>query len=373
MVTGGFFDYQPASRRYTLPAAYAALLAGDRAANVAPMAAQLRALAGALPELEQCLAEGGGLARAAFTPHFAAADAGSGDSWRRIYDEQLVDGFIGAVGGLPGRLEAGARVLDLGCGTGHAVNVLARAFPRSCFTGVDISADAIALAEAERAGLGLANAAFEEADAARFQPGPAFDVIMAFDAVHDQREPDRVLRQARAALAPGGVFVMVDAKFSSQLENNVGNPFAPLCYAISLLYCTPVSLADGGAGLGAMRAPSWPARCSPTRASAMCGSSTHRARRTASTCAGPDRGPHASVGHDSHRAGVSNSEVVPDRRGIGRKAHCLLSLTSAASRSARSTTARFTCRLCTTRGWTSTPTRNSCRPMGRTTSPWGAS
>ena len=86
----------------------------------------------------------------------------------------------------------------------------------------------------------------------RCQAGPRFDVITAFDAVHDQRSPQEVLRRVRAALAPGGVFVMVDAKFSSHLAANVGNPLAALCYAISLLYCTPVGLGGGGAGLGAM-------------------------------------------------------------------------------------------------------------------------
>jgi hypothetical protein len=77
-------------------------------------------------------------------------------------------------------------------------------------------------------------------------------VITALDAVHDQHSPQEVLRRVRAALAPGGVFVMVDAKFSSDLAGNICNPLAALCYAISVLYCTPVSLAGGGAGLGAM-------------------------------------------------------------------------------------------------------------------------
>jgi protein-L-isoaspartate O-methyltransferase len=158
-----------ADGRYTLPAAHAALLTGDRAANVAPMASTLRAIAGVLPELEQCLRAGGGLSRSVFAPHFASAGADTGDSWRRIYDEQLVDGFIGAVGGLAARLAAGARVLALGCGTGHAVNVLARAFPASRFVGVDIDPDGIGRAEAERAGLDLGNAAFEVADAAQLE------------------------------------------------------------------------------------------------------------------------------------------------------------------------------------------------------------
>jgi SAM-dependent methyltransferase len=252
MVTSGFFDYEPSNGHYVLPAEHAELLTGDRAANIAPMASTLRALAGALPELERCLRIGDGLPRSEYAPHFQAAGADAGNSWRRIYDEQLVAGFIGAVDGLAEKLAAGARLLDVGCGSGHAVNVLARAFPRSSFVGVDIDERTILLAETERAALGLRNAIFEVADAAQPQLGPRFDVITAFDAVHDQHSPAKVLRQVRDALAPGGLFLMVDAKFSSHLEDNMGNPLAPLCYAISLLYCTPVSLANGGAGLGAM-------------------------------------------------------------------------------------------------------------------------
>jgi len=86
----------------------------------------------------------------------------------------------------------------------------------------------------------------------RCRPGPRFDLITAFDAVHDQHSPQQVLRRVRAALAPGGMFLMVDTKFSSDLAGNVGNPLAALCYAISLLYCVPVSLDGRGAGLGAM-------------------------------------------------------------------------------------------------------------------------
>jgi len=252
MVTGGFFGYDQATGQYYLPPEHARLLTGDSAANVAPVASMLRALGGALPDLERCFAAGGGLPPAAYAPHFAAAGAQPGDTWRRIYDEQLIGGFFGAVPGLTARLAAGARVLDVGCGTGHAVTVAARAFPASRFLGLDIDEHLVALAAAERAMSGLGNAAFVVGDAAALPARPRFDVITAFDSVHDQHSPQQVLRRARAALAPGGVFIMVDAKFSSDLAGNIGHPLAALCYAISLLYCTPVSLADGGAGLGAM-------------------------------------------------------------------------------------------------------------------------
>ena len=93
---------------------------------------------------EQCFRIGGGVPYAAFRPQFTNR---MDDVWRRIYGEQLVTGFLAAVPGLADRLTAGAQVLDIGCGTGHAVNLMAKAYPRSRFVGYDIAADAI-----ERAG-----------------------------------------------------------------------------------------------------------------------------------------------------------------------------------------------------------------------------
>lgn len=141
-------------------------------------------------------------------------------------------------------------VLDIGCGTGHAMNVLARRFPQSRFAGYDIGEDAIEAARAEARQMGLANASFEVHDVARLPAQPKFDLITAFDAIHDQKDPDAVLRGARQSLAGGGMFLMIDFKFSSRVEDNVGNPFAPLYYGTSLMHCMPVSLAVGGKGLG---------------------------------------------------------------------------------------------------------------------------
>jgi len=244
MVTGGFLSH--ADGVYTLPPEHAVFLTGETATNAAPQASMLRAFAGTLPELERAFVEGGGVPHAAFAQHLAAVGARPGDTWKHVYDEQLVDGFLGAVPGLLDRLTAGASVLDLGCGAGHAVRVAAEAFPASRFTGLDIDADLIAEAT------GPANATFVAGDATRLPADPAYDVIMAFDAIHDQRDPAEVLRRVRAALAPGGLFVMVDTGFASDLDENTGHPLAALCYAISLMYCTTASLADDGVALGAM-------------------------------------------------------------------------------------------------------------------------
>ena len=247
MASGGIYNYDAASRRYELPEEHAALLTGKKAQNLAPHAKIMEHFGTHLPKIKACFREGGGVPYSAYRPVFTQC---MDDVWRRIYDEMLLPGFIGAVPGLRAALEKGQAVLDVGCGTGHAMNVMARAFPKSRFVGYDIGEDAIAGAEKEAREMGLANATFEVRDVAELPANPKFDLITAFDAIHDQKDPDAVLRGVRCALADGGTFLMVDFKFSSRLEDNIANPFAPLYYGTSLLHCMTVSLAVGGKGLG---------------------------------------------------------------------------------------------------------------------------
>ncbi|HWN33462.1 MAG TPA: class I SAM-dependent methyltransferase [Pseudonocardia sp.] len=249
MVTGRILRYQPDTGWYSLPAEHAPLLTGAHSGNIGPAADSLGVLAALLPSVRRCFTEGGGVPFAEFA---AVAGADLGRQWRHIYDEHLVDGFLGAAPGLLDRLRAGARALDLGCGTGHAVNLMAREFPASRFVGLDNSADAIGLAEADRAAAGLDNAEFRLADAAELVTEHPFDLVTAFDSVHDQRSPGQVLRAIHHALAPDGVFLLVDGNFSSHLEHNLDNRYATLSYAISLLFCLPTSRVEGGGGLGAV-------------------------------------------------------------------------------------------------------------------------
>jgi SAM-dependent methyltransferase len=94
-----------------------------------------------LPRLVKCFREGGGIPYSEYRPEFTChMDA----TWRRIYDELLISGFLGRINGLTERLAAGIGVVDVGCGSGHAVNVMAREFPRSRFVGYDLAEDAIA-------------------------------------------------------------------------------------------------------------------------------------------------------------------------------------------------------------------------------------
>jgi len=247
LVTGGLVGYQPATETYSLPAEHALCLAVEGSSNLAPLSRITTLLAKHVDGVLDAARTGSGVPYEAFRPEFTGVmDAIS----RGALDGQLLDGILPLVAGLVDRLDAGIRVADVGCGTGHAVNLMAQAFPRSTFVGYDLAPDAIEAATAEAAGLGLANVSFEVLDVAALPGDPPFGAVFAFDAIHDQVDPAGVLAGVHAALVPGGTFVMLDIKASSELEGNRTNPLAPWLYGVSTLHCMTVSLAHGGAGLG---------------------------------------------------------------------------------------------------------------------------
>ena len=248
---GGIVDYNPSEdpseATYVLPAHRAAALtrsAGPK--NLARMAQMIPMMGEVEQKIIDCFRRGGGLHYSEY-PRFHAMMA---DQSGAVFDAALVDAILPLVEGLPEQLHDGADVADFACGSGHAVNVMAREFPASRFTGVDFSEEGVAAATAEAKRLGLSNATFERRDLAEFDLANAYDVITVFDAIHDQARPAQVLANIYRALRPGGVLLMADVKASSRLEDNIGMPFAPFLYTISTMHCMTVSLAHGGAGLG---------------------------------------------------------------------------------------------------------------------------
>ena len=185
---------------------------------------------------------------AAFRPEFTDVMDALG---RGTFDELLVDAYLPLVPGLAARLAAGARVADVGCGTGHAMVLLAAAFPASTFVGYDLAEDAVARARSEAAAAGLANARFEVRDAAgltveralrrrvrvRRHPRPGGPGRRPRA---DPRRPGP-RRHLRHGGAPGR---------RATWRTTSANPLAPMLYSVSTLHCLTVSLADGGAGLG---------------------------------------------------------------------------------------------------------------------------
>jgi SAM-dependent methyltransferase len=249
LVTGGIVEYDPARGAYHLPPAHAAVLTRRARPDHLAAAAQWIPLLGAVEdEVLACFERGGGVPPASYA-RFQEVMAEESD--QRVV-AALLDAILPAVPGALEALERGSEVLDVGCGSGRALLRLAGAFPRSRFTGHDLSAAGIAAARAEAAARGLANVRFEVRDVADLEVAGAFDLVTAFASIHHQARPEAVLRAVARALRPGGVFLVQDVRGSGHLERDARIPLAPLLYTLSCLHCVSVSLADGGAGLGAL-------------------------------------------------------------------------------------------------------------------------
>ena len=249
MVTGRVIEYDPSQRTYRLPAEHAAWLTREAGMqNMAFQAQYIVMLAKVHEQIIDCFSKGGGVPYSSF-PDFQRLMA---DESLHVMDNSLLQVILPLVEGMEERLQAGVEVADIGCGSGHALNIMAQAFPRSRFAGYDFSREGIAAAQAEARQLGLTNTRFEARDVSRLDIVDRYDFMTAFDSIHDQARPAEVLKAIENALRPGGVFLMLDIRASSLLEENMKHPLAPFLYTISCNHCMTVSLADDGAGLGTM-------------------------------------------------------------------------------------------------------------------------
>jgi ubiquinone/menaquinone biosynthesis C-methylase UbiE len=249
MVTGGVVEYDSAAKTYRLPAEHAASLTRDSAPNNIAAFMQYIPLLGSVEDgIVKAFREGGGVPYEEF-PRFQEVMA---DDSGQSVAPALLDHILPLVPGLVERLEHGIDVLDLGCGQGRALMITARAFPNSRFTGYDFSAGGIAAARAEAERQSLSNIRFEVQDAAKLDESARYDLICTFDAIHDQKDPAAVLANIARALRPDGVYLMQDIRSSVDLEKNIEHPAGPFLYTVSTMHCMTVSLAYGGAGLGAM-------------------------------------------------------------------------------------------------------------------------
>ncbi|HKH66696.1 MAG TPA: class I SAM-dependent methyltransferase [Reyranella sp.] len=249
MVTGRVVAYDPARRTYRLPPEHAGSL--TRAAgpgNLAAFTQFFPEFGKVQDQLLEAFRNGGGVPYSAYPRFQEQMRELSG----MIFDASLLEGTLKLVPGLTEQLEAGIDVADIACGSGHAINLMARAYPNSRFTGYDFSDDGLAAARAEAEDWGLTNAQFVAQDVAALDAQEAYDFITIFDAIHDQAQPRAMLKNVHAALRPGGTFLAVDIAASSNLEENLEHPLATTMYTISTWHCMTVSLAYGGEGLGSM-------------------------------------------------------------------------------------------------------------------------
>jgi 2-polyprenyl-3-methyl-5-hydroxy-6-metoxy-1,4-benzoquinol methylase len=249
MVVGQIVEYDPGSKLYRLPSEHAAALTRAAGAdNLAPFGQYVAVLGNVEDKIVECFHNGGGVPYSEFDRfHEVMAE----DSYQSVVSS-LNTHILPLVPGLVDRLDEGLDVLDVGCGSGRALNHMAADFPKSRFTGYDFSEETIGAARKEAEAKGVKNVTFEEKDVTHLTEREAFDFITTFDAIHDQADPAAVLKGIAGALKADGVYLMQDIAGSSQLENNLEHPLGPFLYTISTMHCMTVSLALGGAGLGTM-------------------------------------------------------------------------------------------------------------------------
>lgn len=248
MTVGRIVEHDPDAGRFVLPPAHAARLTRAAGDENGAIRMQYVSIFGAVEDrIVECFRSGGGVDYQAYPRFHQVQHEGTVAEM----EANLLELYLPLVPGLVEKMEAGARVLDVGCGGGRPVTLMAEAFPRSRFTGADVAEEAIAVAREEARRRGLGNASFRTADAAEPVEDETWDVITAFDAIHDLPRPAEVLQGIRTALLPGGIFFMLEPGASSRLEENLDHPMGPYLYTVSCLHCTTVSLAAGGPGLGA--------------------------------------------------------------------------------------------------------------------------
>ena len=251
VAVAGYADYDPATGAFTLSAEMAPVLATDDSpASLIGVFEGFVGMWSDLATIEGFFRTGGGMS---WGDHHPALNDAQARFTRPMYRAALVDGWIAALDGVTGRLQAGGKVADIGCGQGTSTILMAEEFPASAFAGFDHGDALVATARRAAADAGVADrVSFEVADATRF-PGTGYDLVTFTDCLHDLGDPAAAAAHARSALAPGGTVMVVEPLAADRLEDDFTNPYARIGYAISTLVCTPSSLAQpGAAALGAM-------------------------------------------------------------------------------------------------------------------------
>src|SRR5262245_2326879 len=234
----------PDARRYYLPAGHAdVLLDGDSPNYLAPLA---RLMVGTVRPLDAVLAAFRSGRGVPFGEYGTDMREGQGGLNRVAFLEQLGNVWLPSVPNVHGRLlaEPPARVAEVACGVGWASISLARAYPRIAVNGYDLDAPSIAQAKANAQAMGVVDqVSFAIRDAADGWQGPPYDLVLAFECIHDMADPVGALRAMRTMAGEHGAVIVMDER--------VGDSFATrdeetewFMYGFSVLHCLPASMAE---------------------------------------------------------------------------------------------------------------------------------
>lgn len=246
---GGYVEYDPAVDAYYMTVEQAFVMTNENNPAYLPGAFVLATAAlRSVPKMIDRFRTGEGLG---WHEHDADLFCGTELFFRPGYIANLVDSWIPALDGVEDKLNAGARVADVGCGLGSSTIIMAKAFPNSEFIGFDYHDKSIEAArrKADEAGVGD-RVKFEVAPAKSF-PGSGYDLVTFFDCLHDMGDPVGVAKHVREAMNDDGTWMIVEPFANDRYEEN-HNPVGRVYYSASTLICTPASRSQEVAlGLGA--------------------------------------------------------------------------------------------------------------------------
>ena len=206
---------------------------------------------GALNAMPEAFRTGVGHDYDSHGPEGAVGIERSFEPWNQNF---LIPMVIPALEGIQEKLNAGARVADIGCGSGGAALLMGSTFPKSIIEGFDISKFALERAEERKIDAKISNVSFFDPRDKPIADDNSYDLICTFDCIHDMTHPTEMMKTIRKALKDDGTWLLVDIKAHDSLELNVSkNPMASLLYGISVLSCMSSAMSeDGGEGLGTL-------------------------------------------------------------------------------------------------------------------------
>jgi SAM-dependent methyltransferase len=235
---GGYVTYDQKTNKFSLSEEQAFTLANEESPAYLPGAFELAlgALA-AVPRIAEAFRTGAGMG---WHEHVDGVFHGCEKFFRPSYAANLVTSWIPSLQGVKEKLEAGARVADIGCGKGSSTLLMAKAFPKSRFFGFDYHEKSIEAARESAKRNGVADhVTFEVAKAKEF-PGKDYDFVAVFDCLHDMGDPIGAAAHVRQSLAKDGTWMIVEPFANDQLQDNL-NPVGRVYYSFSTLLCTPCS------------------------------------------------------------------------------------------------------------------------------------
>ena len=238
-----YLDYDEATETFTLPDLVAAAMADEQSPMFLGGAWQLASsVFEDLPKVTAAFKTGEGVG---WADHSHNLFEGVERFFRPGYNANLVTEWLPALDGVVAKLEAGAKVADVGCGHGASTIILAQAFPKSTFVGFDSHDASIVVARKAAAEAGVSDRVSFEVAPAQSYPGSGYDLVAFFDCLHDMGDPDGAAAHVRSTLADDGTWLLVEPYSNNSLTENM-NPVGRLYYASSVLICLPASLADNG-------------------------------------------------------------------------------------------------------------------------------